>query len=271
MLISFANYHFVLIKGGQAKFIDLWRCWTPNQLPLLKGNLTKVLFMSAPSTGKTALMEAKALQCIQNGLHVVFLLPFAGACRETKTLLTLKMQEKARARSKTLGLQQHTQDQNIMEQVQSNSLHLLGRLKSIRRQTVPYHSILPVIQQQGMAERNEYSICSLRRKGYRGQIDFEHMRQLIQSETYKDAAIFADELLICEENDLESLTAIAAMCEERTIWLAITFINNKNVPMQRVKSRMNDFYFPELLNPVRNSAEIIKYTYPSLTGKNFSF
>merc|ERR1712223_1969779 len=64
-------------KGGQARFIDLWRCWTPNQLPLLKGNLPRVMFLSAPSTGKTALMEAKAFQCMQMGMNVLFLLPFA--------------------------------------------------------------------------------------------------------------------------------------------------------------------------------------------------
>merc|ERR1711971_1292836 len=79
-------------KGGQAKFIDMWRCWTPNQLPLLKGNLPKVMFLSAPSTGKTALMEAKAFQAMQNGFNVLFLLPFARFNR-AKTLLTLKMQQ----------------------------------------------------------------------------------------------------------------------------------------------------------------------------------
>ena len=79
-------------KAGAAEVIDMWRCWTPNQLPLLKGNLPKVMFLSAPSTGKTALMEAKAFQAMQNGLNVLFLLPFA-KYNVAKTLLTLKMQQ----------------------------------------------------------------------------------------------------------------------------------------------------------------------------------
>ena len=66
-----SSSQFYFDKGGQARFIDLWRCWTPNQLPLLKGNLLKVMFLSAPSTGKTALMEAKAFQCMQRGMNIL--------------------------------------------------------------------------------------------------------------------------------------------------------------------------------------------------------
>ena len=71
------------------------------------------MFFSAPSTGKTALMEAKAFQCMKNGLKVLFLLPVAGAFKETKTLLTLRMQNKTNTHSKTLVEQQQTQGQSI--------------------------------------------------------------------------------------------------------------------------------------------------------------
>ena len=54
-------------KAGSAKIIEMYRCWTPNQLPLLKGNILRVLFMTAPSTGKTAIMEGKALKCFEEG------------------------------------------------------------------------------------------------------------------------------------------------------------------------------------------------------------
>ena len=54
-------------KAGSAKIIEMYRCWTPNQLPLLKGNILRVLFMTAPSTGKTAIMEDKALKCFEQG------------------------------------------------------------------------------------------------------------------------------------------------------------------------------------------------------------
>merc|ERR1711971_1053846 len=136
-------------KGGQAKFIDMWRCWTPNQLPLLKGNLPKVMFLSAPSTGKTALMEAKAFQAMQKGLNVLFLLPFAYE-NIAKTLLTLKMQQ---------------QWQNLKEK----------------------HDW-----------QNELHVCSVRREGSYSEIDFKHMKELIQCEAYRNAAIFADELSIAD-------------------------------------------------------------------------
>ena len=206
-------------KGGQAKFIDLWRCWTPNQLPLLKGNLPRVMFLSAPSTGKTALMEAKAFQCMQIGLNVLFLLPFADDDK-TKTLLTLKIQQ---------------QWQDLKEKHQW---------------------------------QNEFHICSLKRKGlYR--IDFEHFKELVQSEAFRDAAIFADELEVHDNDDLQALTDIATMYEQRTIWLAITYISNKNVTTEKVKSEFerHNFYIPELVNPIRNSKEIVKHSYPSIKGE----
>ena len=79
-------------KAGQAKYIEMWRCWTPKQLPLLKGNVPKVLFTSAPSTGKTALMEAKAFQCMEEGLNVLFCLPLS-YYNKARTLLSLKMEQ----------------------------------------------------------------------------------------------------------------------------------------------------------------------------------
>ena len=205
-------------KGGQAKFIDLWRCWTPNQLPLLKGNLPRVMFLSAPSTGKTALMEAKAFQCMQMGMNVLFLLPFSTRQNRAKTLLTLKMQQ---------------QWKNLKETHQW---------------------------------QNEFHICSLKRRGSY-DIDFKHFKELAQSEAFRDSAIFADELAITDY-DLQALTDIATMYEQRTIWLAITII--KDVSKEEVKSKFekHNFYIPELLNPIRNSKEIVKYAYPSIRGKS---
>ena len=196
----------------------MWRCWTPNQLPLLKGNLPKVMFLSAPSTGKTALMEAKAFQAMQKGLNVLFLLPYASH-HIAKTLLTLKMQQ---------------QWQNLKEK----------------------HDW-----------QNELHVCSVKRKS--DSIDFEHMKELIQCEAYRDSAIFADELSIYDNDDLQALTEIATMCEHRTIWLAITFIRTEKVTKEKVKLdfEMQNFHIPELVNPIRNSKGIIKYAYPSIKGE----
>ena len=205
-------------QGGQAKFIDLWRCWTPIQLPLLKGNLPRVVFLSAPSTGKTALMEAKAFQCMQGGMNVLFLLPFADD-DETKTLLTLKMQQ---------------QWQNLKEKHQW---------------------------------QNDFYVCSLKRENE--SFDFQHYKELVQSEAFKDAAIFADELEIRDNYELQALIDIVTLYEQRTIWLAITFIDITNFSIEKVKSdfEKHNFYIPELLNPIRNSKEIVKYAYPSIRGK----
>ena len=122
----FDNSHSSPIKGGQAKFIEMWRCWTPNQLPLLKGNLTKVLFLSAPSTGKTALMEAKAFQCKQNGFKVLFLVPYANASKEIETLLKMKMQGIMSRWCNNLDGQQQLQGQNIEESTHQNSFEMLA-------------------------------------------------------------------------------------------------------------------------------------------------
>ena len=164
-------------------------------------------------------MEAKAFQCMQNRMNVLFLLPF---CKDNKakTLLTLKMQQ---------------QWKNLEEKHQW---------------------------------QNEFHICSLKRRSSE-QIDFKHFKELVQSETFSDAAIFADELEVHDNDNLQALTDIAKMYEQRTIWLAITFIDNKYVATEKVKSGFEEknFYIPELVNPIRNSNEIVKHSYPSIKGE----
>ena len=80
----------IVFKAGKAEIIEIYRCWTPDQLPLLKSIILKVLFMAAPSTGKTTLMDTKALYCFQEGQNVVFIIPF-GYQNKIRTLLALKM------------------------------------------------------------------------------------------------------------------------------------------------------------------------------------
>ena len=143
-------------------------------------------------------------------------------------------------------------------------------MEDIREAGSPSIPLTPLALQQhlnDMKEQKRYHVTSLKRKGHRGQIDFKHLKELVLSDAFKDAAIFADELLICDDNDLQSLTSILALCEQRTVWIAITYINCKNVPIEKVKSKLNNFYVPELVNPVRNSAEVVRHAYPSLKGK----
>ena len=202
-------------------------------------------------------MEAKGFQCRKNGSNVLFLLPAAGASKKAKTLLTLKMQVRTSGQSNTSGRQQQIRGQDIEGAAAVHPFTSRPPLPPLALQQ----------QLQNMNQQNKYRICSLGRKGSRGQIDFEYMRELVQSEIYKDAAIFVDELIIRDLNDLQSLTDIAAICEQRIIWLAITYIDSENVSIEEVKSKLNNFYVPELVNPIRNSAEIVKYTYPSLKGE----
>lgn len=200
----------------------MWRCWTPDQLPLLKSDLAKVLFLSAPSTGKTTLMEAKAFQCLEKGMDVLFLLPF-GIANQVKSLLTLKMEQKWK-------------DLKAKHLWKSN-FHIC----SVKRNTT-YNSILA---------------------------DYDHMKELTQTEAFVNAAIFIDELNIMGNDDLQALTEIVIMCCHRTIWLAITFINTRSVPMKTVKSVFDErnFHIPELVHPIRNSKGIVQFAYPSIKGK----
>ena len=208
-------------KAGRAYIIEMWRCWTPNQLPLLKGNLPKVLFMSAPSTGKTTLMEAKAFQCMRNGQNVVFIIPF-GCGNKIKTLLALKLAQK---------WQQLTQEHQW---------------------------------------ENKFDVCSMKTKWSsitrNLAIDYDHLHQLIQSDQYRNSAIFVDELSIFKSAELKALTKIASSTVGRDIWLAITGMRQNKIAPQKIKSEFekNDFYIPSLDNPLRNTSAIVDFAYPSI-------
>ena len=77
--------------AGCAENIELWRAWTPNQQILVKSNVQKVIFISAPSTGKTTLMTEEAYYLGSKSEKAAFFIPSTfGANR--KTLLALSMQ-----------------------------------------------------------------------------------------------------------------------------------------------------------------------------------
>ena len=82
----------VIDIAGGANNLIFWNeifCLTPNQLSLLKDqSLTRVLFLSPPSCGKTWIMKAKARQLGLKGQKVVILLPFCSG----KTLLFFQLQ-----------------------------------------------------------------------------------------------------------------------------------------------------------------------------------
>ena len=108
-------------------------------------------------------------------------------------------------------------------------------------------------------------MCSLKRSDY-FSIDFEDFKQLVQSDKYKNAAIFVDEIYLRYKSELKSLTDIAKLCEGRNIWLAITGMHRYNIYPEEVEPVFAelDFYIPELHNPIRNSSAIIKHAHPEL-------
>ena len=81
------------------------------------------------------------------------------------------------------------------------------------------------------------------------------------------------ELLVWVEKPRGALwIEIVTMYEQRTIWIAITSIDhrqNNEVLTEKVKTEFekHNFYIPELLNPIRNSKEIVKFTHLSIKGK----
>jgi hypothetical protein len=81
-----------LKKAGSAENIDVWRCLTPNQQPLLKGKLKKLIFISAPSTGKTTMMTSEALYIAEKpGEKVAFVIPGTFGYNQ-KTLLAMSLE-----------------------------------------------------------------------------------------------------------------------------------------------------------------------------------
>ena len=162
-------------------------------------------------------MEAKAFQCMQRGMNVLFVLPETR--HNTKTLLTMRMQQRWK---------------DLKEEYQW---------------------------------QNDIHICSLKR--YKG-LDFRYLKELVQSETFRDAAIFADELEIGSNDDIQTLKDIGTMYEQSTIWFAITYIDSYGkITTEQVKSEFirHNFYIPELVNPIRNSKEIVKHSYPEISGE----
>ena len=81
-----------LSKAGSAENIEVYRCLTPDQLPLLKANVPRVMFLNAPSTGKTTLMTSEACYlATEMNKPVLFCLPGTFG-KNRKTLLTLNLE-----------------------------------------------------------------------------------------------------------------------------------------------------------------------------------
>ena len=97
---------------------------------------------------------------------------------------------------------------------------------------------------------------------------------MIQSEQFKDCAVFADELSIFNEKELQALKNTFELNSDRIIWIAITGMRQNKISPEKIKSEFEslNFYVPNLLNPLRNSTKIIEFAYPSIRGNlNLSY
>ena len=92
---------------------------------------------------------------------------------------------------------------------------------------------------------------------------------MIQSEQFKDCAVFADELSIFNEKELQALKNTFELDSDRIIWIAITGMRQNKISPEKIKSEFKslNFYVPDLLNPLRNSSKIIEFAYPNIRGK----
>ena len=97
---------------------------------------------------------------------------------------------------------------------------------------------------------------------------------MIQSEQFKDFAVFADELSIFNEKELQALKNTFELNSDRIIWIAITGMRQNKISPEKIKSEFKslNFYVPNLINPLRNSSKIIEFAYPSIRGNlNLSY
>ena len=117
---------------------------------------------------------------------------------------------------------------------------------------------------------NKFHVCSIKTKlsslTKSLTIDYKHLHQLIQSDQYKNAAIFVDELSIFKRAELKALIKTASSTEGRNIWLAITGMRQNQISPEEIKSEFEKegFYIPKLDNPLRNSSAIVDFAYPSI-------
>ena len=78
-------------SSGSAENIAFWCNWTPQQMSLLSSDcLLHVLLTSAPSTGKTTLLAAKAIELAQKKEKVLFLI-YASRIFNCHRLLELQL------------------------------------------------------------------------------------------------------------------------------------------------------------------------------------
>ena len=108
-----------------------------------------------------------------------------------------------------------------------------------------------------MEKRHNFEVHSL--KSDLGRINYQELEDLIRDK-YKDYHIFMDELILEEGNStiLKKISNEVLIHPNQVFWVTITGEKNGVDATSELRS---DFFIPELLNPLRNTKEIINYSF----------
>ena len=120
--------------------------------------------------------------------------------------------------------------------------------------------------------KNHFQVCFIKSKWSPTRrnlaVDYEDFCNLVESEQFKDSEVFADELSVYNSDDLTTLTKVTSSYLNRTFWLTVTGMRQNKIAPQKIQNAFENhgFYVPNLVNPLRNSLEIVKFAYPIIDG-----
>ena len=119
------------------------------------------------------------------------------------------------------------------------------------------HESVKTLLALDMEKRHNFEVHSLK-SNYGGKINFQELEDLIRDK-YKDYHIFIDELILDKGDStiLKKISNEVLIHPNQVFWVTITGENG----VDATSELRNDFFIPELLNPLRNTSEIINYSF----------
>ena len=108
-----------------------------------------------------------------------------------------------------------------------------------------------------MEKRHNFEVHSL--ESHLGRINFQELEDLIRDK-YKDYHIFIDELILKKEDStiLKKISKEVLIHPNQVFWVTITGVD---LGVDATSELTSDFFIPELLNPLRNTSEILNYSF----------
>ena len=108
-----------------------------------------------------------------------------------------------------------------------------------------------------MEKRHNFEVHSL--KSDNGRINYQELEDLIRDK-YKNYHIFIDELILDKGNStiLKKISNEVLIHPNQVFWVTITGVD---FGVDATSELTSDFFIPELLNPLRNTTEILNYSF----------